>query len=262
MKALYFGSQERQLYGVYHPVEEAQVTRETGVLICPPWLNEHNLSHRALKNLATSLAKEGFPALRFDYYGTGDSAGDTGAGGPSEFAADTLAAAAELEDLAGTRDVCMIGRGLGALAALLAAETRPVRHLVLWEPVIRGEAYARRLARLDRRQRIIRLQPSRRAEPNTLLGFPFPARVREAFRAADACTATPQVRGRCLIVVREQAARHDELLASLRAKGVRCELQVIDDDRVPGDVRSEDTALLASKPLVAIVKWLEAVEQA
>ncbi len=46
-----------------------------GVVICPPIGYEQIHSHRSLRHLADACARAGFPTLRLDYHGTGDSPG-------------------------------------------------------------------------------------------------------------------------------------------------------------------------------------------
>ena len=76
MKPLFFGEANRRLYGVYHP--PAKPSRHA-VLLCYPGMQEYNAAHWMFRRLATSLSREGHHVLRFDYYGTGDSDGETDA---------------------------------------------------------------------------------------------------------------------------------------------------------------------------------------
>ncbi len=59
---------------IHYP--ETGPVRPRGVVICPPLGFEYIHAHRTLLHLADELAKAGFVALRLDYPGTGDSAGD------------------------------------------------------------------------------------------------------------------------------------------------------------------------------------------
>ena len=92
MQVRYFGSSERALLGVYSP-PEAALEREAVVLLCHPAPQEYMRSHWALRQLAARLAAAGLHVLRFDYSGTGDSAGDSSAGASLEaWRADVLTA--------------------------------------------------------------------------------------------------------------------------------------------------------------------------
>ena len=71
---IYFDSQGQPLFGWVHRPEQA-CQRLPGVVICPPLGHEQIHSHRSLRHLADALAHAGFAVLRFDYHGTGDSAG-------------------------------------------------------------------------------------------------------------------------------------------------------------------------------------------
>src|SRR4051812_34449398 len=71
----WFGPAERPLFGWYHAPALA-TARACGVVLCNPFGYEMMCSHRAYRHLAERLATAGFPVLRFDYDGTGDSAGD------------------------------------------------------------------------------------------------------------------------------------------------------------------------------------------
>lgn len=142
MNPVAFGSRDRQLFGVYQPAGERRSRR--GVVLCPPFGQEHLRAHRPIRLLAEQLARRGHDVLRFDYYGTGDSSGDGLEADLDGFVADTLAAVDELGAMAGVRRFCVAGLRLGALvAARAAAESRGVDEVVLWDPVIDG---ARELA--------------------------------------------------------------------------------------------------------------------
>ena len=48
-------------------------TAAIGVVLCKPFGYEAICSHRSIRAFAEALADAGFPTLRFDYLGTGDS---------------------------------------------------------------------------------------------------------------------------------------------------------------------------------------------
>src|SRR5215469_8125443 len=72
----YFGVPEKELFGCLH-MPEADSSLNCGVVVCQPFGHEYVNSHRALRQLAVRLAGAGFPVLRFDYHGCGDSRGET-----------------------------------------------------------------------------------------------------------------------------------------------------------------------------------------
>ena len=71
-------------------------------------------THWAFRKLAGFLAREGFHVLRFDYYGTGDSAGDYHESNIGQWLADIHEAADELKDRADVRDISVVGLQCGA----------------------------------------------------------------------------------------------------------------------------------------------------
>jgi pimeloyl-ACP methyl ester carboxylesterase len=142
-------------------------------------------THWAQRRLAAILSKAGFHVLRFDYFGTGDSAGGSGAGTLAHWQEDIQLAGAKLRELAGTARVSMVGYRLGATLAWRASQTdehRP-RHLILWDPVIRGATYLHEVhvAETTFASRLLYFP-----EPNgDLFGYPFAAAERAATKAID-----------------------------------------------------------------------------
>jgi dienelactone hydrolase len=113
------------------------------VLLLNPFAQEAIRCHRLYRVLADRLARAGHTALRFDYHGTGDSAGDDEAIDIERWIGDIEQADAELRRRSGCAELVWVGARLGAsLAALASARCsrRPVR-IVLWEPVLSGRAY-------------------------------------------------------------------------------------------------------------------------
>ncbi|MCE2953016.1 MAG: alpha/beta fold hydrolase [Gemmatimonas sp.] len=142
MNALFFGSSDAPLYGVYHP-PKARSGRRTGIVLCAPFGQEYMRSHRAFRQLALMLAKAGYHVFRFDYRGTGDSWGEGDAFTLEGAVADTGLAMEELRDTADVSEITLVGLRLGAtVAALAAQEADDLSHLVLWDPVVDGPSYA------------------------------------------------------------------------------------------------------------------------
>ncbi|MGO4325714.1 alpha/beta fold hydrolase [Cupriavidus sp. 2TAF22] len=127
----------------------------TGVVLCNPHGHEAMWSHRAYRHLAGDLAAAGLPVLRFDYPGTGDSAGsDADVDHIACCVHGILAAVRTLREQGGVTRVVLCGLRLGAALAVLAAEALAARDagvvagLVLLAPVASGRAYLRELRAL------------------------------------------------------------------------------------------------------------------
>jgi pimeloyl-ACP methyl ester carboxylesterase len=144
----FFGSQHAPIFGLYHEPAAGQA-RRSGVVICPPLGEEIFPAHRVLRVLATQLARLGFPALRFDYLGCGDSSGDD-LDVTIPTCVDSLSrAAGRLHELSGCERVVAIGMRFGGTIAGLSAAASPglFHDCVLWDPVLDGGAYVRHLQR-------------------------------------------------------------------------------------------------------------------
>lgn len=115
-------------------------------MICNPFGQEYLRAHRSLRELANRLAAEGFHVLRFDYYGCGDSAGDSEEVSLEQCLLDISAAIAEVKEASASPRFALLGLRLGAtLSAQLAAQRGDVERLVLWDPILDGAAYLREL---------------------------------------------------------------------------------------------------------------------
>ena len=128
---------------------------DVAVLVCPGLIRDRLDAHHGLRLFADALALAGYPAMRFDYPGTGDAAEATGE--PWAAWLDGVHAAADwLRAATGARRVVLVGLRVGATLASLVAERRDdVAALALLAPVLRGRSYLQQLqieARLQRNE--------------------------------------------------------------------------------------------------------------
>lgn len=145
MHCYFFGSTANQLFGAYHPPPIAK-DKMIGVLICNPAGHEYLRSHWALRQLAVRLSGDGYHVLRFDYYGTGDSAGSTAKSDPEQWVADIQTAAEELRNIAGVQRINLIGLRLGASLALEASgNINNIKKIILWDPLVAGSDFSLQL---------------------------------------------------------------------------------------------------------------------
>ena len=112
-------------------------------MLCHPWGSEYIYAHRSVRHLALALCAAGFHTLRFDYFGTGDSAGESGDGDIPGWETDIESAMEELRDISGIPRVTLIGLRLGGtLAAQVAARrSAEVGELVMWTPILSGGTF-------------------------------------------------------------------------------------------------------------------------
>lgn len=145
MNPFFFGNSSHPLYGVYHP-PSALPHKKEAVLLCPPFGQEYMRSHRAYRQLTLLLNKKGFPVLRFDYRGTGDSYGNLEDTNLSDWLEDINVATEELKQTAQVDSVSIVGLRLGGLLASAASKELQIKRLVLWDTVASGKDYQEELS--------------------------------------------------------------------------------------------------------------------
>ena len=219
---LYFGPSERPLFGWMHAPESGSPT--LGLVICNPFGNEAVCAHRSLRHLAEQARQAGIAALRFDYDGTGDSAGHDHE--PDRLAAwreSVHVAIDELKRTTGLERVSLVGIRLGAsLAAAAAAERDDIEALVTIAPVVSGKAYLREM-RLLRRAIDARRSLERAADDENLeaAGFLLSAQTQASLGSfnlnrLDAITAS-----HVLVLDRAEMPGDSTWTESLRERGAR-----------------------------------------
>lgn len=155
----FFFGPDAGLFGMYHA---PSVPARRAILMCPPLGQDLIRCHRLYRQLAQALAEEGMAVLRFDYHGTGDSAGDSAEVDWERCISDATAAAAELRRRAGVDRIVAFGARLGGSVALSAARQARFSEVIAWDPVLDGDQY---VARLDTMQAALREDTSRFLRP-------------------------------------------------------------------------------------------------
>jgi alpha-beta hydrolase superfamily lysophospholipase len=141
---LYFESRGQTLSGwLYLP---GQKPADVGLVVCKPFGYDAICAHRSLRAFAAAGAAVGMPVLRFDYAGTGDSTDPAADADQIPLWSDDIRAAAlTLRRETGVAQVCLLGLGLGALLASLAAIEAGICGLIAIAPVVGGRRYLREL---------------------------------------------------------------------------------------------------------------------
>lgn len=256
MNVGFFGPPDAQRFYAHHPPDEASA-RPRGVLVCNPGPQEFRQSHFVLRELAERLAERGAHVLRFDYVGTGDSAGDAVDCSLDRWANDVHEAVDELRALAGVSRVSVVGLRLGAaVACRAAARGTRIHELVLWDPVIRGARY---LSHLEARQERIRLDQaypiSDVIDPDTLLGLPLTREQRAELDTLDLRADPLGDPARLTIFTATPDEDVDALVARCALDGIDAAAHVLDDASLDRAAWHEDTLLARAIP-AAIVAHL------
>ena len=144
-----FGPDDRPLFGWVHQPEDRRA-RGT-VVLCPPLFREAISAHFTYRVVAERLSAAGIAAIRFDYDGTGDSAGSDLDPGRMAAYEDSVDHAVQLARDLGTADVALLGMRMGGLLAARASARCPgVTALVLWDPCASGRDFLREQSALFR----------------------------------------------------------------------------------------------------------------
>jgi pimeloyl-ACP methyl ester carboxylesterase len=219
---------------------------------------EYVLAHRAYRRLAVLLSNAGFPTLRFDLYGCGDSGGEFEQAGIRQWLTDVSTAIDEVKARCSFPGICLVGFRLGASLSMMAgAERDDIESIVLWDPIVSGRAYIEELKALhktmlshsyERRRRWI--IGSKRTE---ILGFPFSDAMLAELRAVDLLEIGEKPAKRLLVVESREERALGELTASLRAAGVNAECQ-----NIPGlgNWITDNEVLVPPAVLQSIVSWI------
>ena len=212
MYSFFFGDAAEQLYGVMHE-PEGTLIRDFALLVCYPYGQEYMITHRALRTLSVNMARAGVPSMRFDYAGTGDSAGET-----FSFATgvdNTVAAAQQLAELSGMDRIKLVGLRLGAAIAVQASQRiANIAHISLWDPVIDGSVYINQLTQHGMED----------PDNNGTLwvnGYPITPSAQQELRAIDIQAGALEKLASVHFVLSQANTNADRLIASLDKQKIK-----------------------------------------
>lgn len=253
MKMLSFGGRGGPLFGAYHGPTRAATTSRA-VLLCYPIGHEYFKAHRACRLLAGQLARSGAHVWRFDYFGTGDSAGRGDEGDIVRWVANIELAIRELKAASLLSHVSLVGLRFGAsLAAIAAAKDPSVEHLVLWDPILDGSSY------VDELMAVAVDENGNRSPPGdtdlvSVVGCPFNTRLREQIRAVDLTQSLDAYSGEVLAVVstEDEGSEVDRLRVNSAGKSRLAAHKLI--------LGSPEWGALNQEPLVPqqAIRWITA----
>ncbi|HKQ88381.1 MAG TPA: alpha/beta hydrolase [Candidatus Acidoferrales bacterium] len=259
--ASYFGPPEKRLFGCYNMPHSGR-DRSCAVVICQPIGHEYVNSHRALRQLAVRLAESGFPVLRFDYFGSGDSYGDTLEGRISQWLSDLSRAILELKGRANRPALCIVGLRLGASLSLMAAmQHNDVANLVLLDPIVKGTDYLKGLMSLN--EELLRFRPKPRKHekidwPKDIIGFPMTRELYEEIGQIDLRAIRRRPADNVLIIETEDNPFQNDLKDALVETGASVSLRHVDAVPIwPPTV--EGGLLVPGTVLQAVTSWMDRI---
>lgn len=257
---LWFGPLARPVFGWLHrPDPQTAIT--AGIVICNPFGNEALCAHRSIRHLARSAARAGFAALRFDYDGSGDSAGHcfepqrlTAWLGSVNGAIDTL------RETTGVERVYLAGFRLGAtLAALVCLGRRDLSGLVAIAPVVNGGAYVRELRLLQRAMDAKReVNSQEHAGYLESAGFLLTTETQAELRAIDLTRLSAAPCERILVLDRAEMPVDLALVPAWRARGATVERRAVRG--YTEMMLDPHESVVPEELLAAALQWLRAQE--
>lgn len=206
-------------FGWLHPAAGRR-----GVVLCAPYGAEALATHRPWRAFAQALAEAGLPVLRFDYPGTGNSAGDEGDPARLQaWLAGIRAAAGHLRAVAGVEEVALVGLRFGGLLAAAAARAAAADALVLLSPFPSGRAFLQELRAVALlAERPADAPPAVGPEGIDSAGFRLSPEAAEALRELDLARVTEAPAPRVLILDRPEG-RAAAVAERFRALGAAVE---------------------------------------
>jgi alpha-beta hydrolase superfamily lysophospholipase len=258
-RPLFFGPDGRVLFGWFHPPQAP--SRRTGVVLCNPIGDDYVRAHRALRHLAEHLSRAGFSVLRFDFRGTGDSAGsEHDPARVRAWRADVRIAVDELRALGAVERMAVVGLRLGATMAMSALGEHPVDSLVLWSPYPNGGAYVRETTQLHRMQMLI--EPESFASVpkgwngggEEALGFLLTPETSADLRAIDLFAVERAPATHSLIIDGSNVPSRTELVEHLRGIGSATDYRHIPNEKFLVQINHRSDVPNAG--ISEIVRWL------
>jgi pimeloyl-ACP methyl ester carboxylesterase len=243
------------LFGCFH--RGAAPARTMGLVICPPQGHEAIQFHRALRQLAVLLSDAGFPVLRFDPSGCGDSAGGDETYRLARWREDVRSATTELKARSGVSRVGLVGMRLGGALAVEAG-VAGVECLVLWDPVLYGRVYLTELrAQHANMLAYAHVIPGADGAQHEILGFPLPPELVAELEAVDLTAISEAPASKVLLVESHAAVDPSRLAARLEVLGVDLQRASLPTPELWEWVEDFGRVHVPHKTLTTIVRWAE-----
>jgi pimeloyl-ACP methyl ester carboxylesterase len=146
-QSFWLGEQGGATFMHLHSPRDQGQTRATGIIVVPALGHEYTHGYRAMRAFAGAAAAAGFPAVRIDLRGTGNSTEVPGFG-VDTWLEDINRAREYLLKTIGLQGVVLVG--VRASALLVLESCRRGEGMILWNPCSSGRSFIRELRVLQK----------------------------------------------------------------------------------------------------------------
>ncbi|MBC8427807.1 alpha/beta hydrolase [bacterium] len=234
------------------------------MVFCYPLGEEYIRFHRVYRQLALRLSNVGFPVLRFDFYGCGDSSGDCEQGQISQWLTDISTAIGEIRRRSGVMKICLFGLRLGgALSMMVGAMRGDIDSIVLWDAVISGQAYVEKLTASHQEMlRKAHVNPRRNTtdEKHTeILGFPLTDSMLTELENVDLLAIQQKPANNILVIESNEEVNQERLGEHLKSIGAHVAYQHLPSPQLWDWIEDFGRILVPHQILQSVVSWISEV---
>ena len=254
----FFGPDDHSLFGCLYSPQSRQ-GRNWGAVLCYPTGHEYIISHRAFRQLAQRLTLAGFHVLRFDYFGSGDSGGESDEARIAGGLSDIAMAMQELRRRAGIEKLCVVGCRMGAsLAMLEGAQHGNIGTLVLWDPIVSGAAYLDDLRGKHKRMLLSsHVRPPKAGDTGEILGSPLTDVMRQDLASLDLLSIARKPAATVLVVQSSEEQHALRLKMHLQDLGTDVSYRLVPTQMTWDWSELPTKVLVPAQIIQTIVTWLD-----
>jgi len=247
---VWFGQDNRPLFGWIHYPLPRQV--RGGVILCSSLGIESEASDFVFRQFADQLARKKFIVLRFDYDGTGNSAGSQNDPDRLNSWISSIHSAVQTLQQTGVSHLSVVGIRMGALLSVVEQTRHGLfQNVVLWDPYTSGRAFMRQHRLL--RSLVGRMVGDENMKKGEILGVSWSEETIKQLDALNLADLEIAKVRRALILSRSDNPLPDQLQKNLSESRVTW-------DFVNGQSQLFDSTLLLptihQNDLSTIIDWL------